>query len=61
LYVKTYNRMGYLSEEVGRICNILEDAKEEQDWEQVQQVIDSLEELYNKFDREESGFNYDYD
>ena len=30
--------MGKLSEEIGRIINLLEDAKEEQDWSNIQNI-----------------------
>ena len=51
--------MTNLSEEIGRICNILEDAVEEQDWKLVQKMIDDLDDIYEKLDRQESGYNYD--
>jgi len=50
--------MGKLSEEIGRIVNLLEDAKEEQDWSNVQNIIDDLDDIYDRLDREENGFNY---
>ena len=50
--------MGKLSEEIGRIVNLLEDAKEEQDWSIIQNIIDDLDDIYDKLDREENGFNY---
>ena len=53
--------MGNLSEEIGRITNILEDAVEEQDWSLVKKMIDSLDSVYEKLDREENGFGYDYE
>tara|TARA_Y100000289_G_C3905597_1_gene141719 strand:- start:595 stop:756 length:162 start_codon:yes stop_codon:yes gene_type:complete len=51
--------MGKLSEEIGRIVNLLEDAKEEQDWSNVQNIIDDLDDIYDRLDREENGFNYE--
>ena len=51
--------MGKLSEEIGRIVNLLEDAKEEQDWSIIQNIIDDLDDIYDKLDREENGFNYE--
>jgi len=50
--------MGKLSEEIGRIVNLLEDAKEEQDWSIIQNIIDDLDDIYDRLDREENGFNY---
>tara|TARA_B100001057_G_scaffold76104_1_gene70816 strand:- start:4494 stop:4655 length:162 start_codon:yes stop_codon:yes gene_type:complete len=50
--------MGKLSEEIGRIVNLLEDAKEEQDWSTIQNIIDDLDDIYDRLDREENGFNY---
>lgn len=50
--------MGKLSEEIGRIVNLLEDAKEEQDWSNIQNIIDDLDDIYDRLDREENGFNY---
>ena len=45
-----------ISEEVGRITNLLEDAIEEKDWTTVQKCADDLDTLYNQLDRQESGF-----
>jgi hypothetical protein len=53
--------MGNLSEEIGRICNILEDAIEEQDWNLVKKMTQELDDIYEKLDRQESGFDYDYE
>jgi hypothetical protein len=53
--------MANLSEEIGRICNILEDAVEEQDWNLVKKMIGELDDIYERIDREENGFQYDYD
>ena len=53
--------MGNLSEEIGRIVNRLEDAVEEQDWTIVQNMIDDLDDIYNRLDRQESGYNIDYE
>ena len=53
--------MGNLTEEIGRICNILEDAIEEQDWNLVKKMTEELDDIYEKLDRQESGFQYDYD
>ena len=51
--------MANLSEEIGRICNILEDAVEEQDWKLVEKMIDDLDDIYTKLDRQENGYDYD--
>ena len=51
--------MANLSEEIGRICNILEDAVEEQDWKLVQKMIDDLDDIYERLDRQENGYDYD--
>ena len=53
--------MGNLSEEIGRIINQLEDAVEEQDWTIVQTMIDELDEIYNQLDRQENGYNEEYE
>jgi len=48
--------MKNLTEEIGRICNILEDAVEEQDWKLVSKMIDALDDVYMTLDKEESSF-----
>jgi len=53
--------MANLSEEIGRICNILEDSVEEQDWSLVKKMIEDLDNIYEQLEKQESGFNYDYD
>ena len=53
--------MGKLTEELGRILNLLEDAVEEQDWELVKKMIEDLDNIYEQLEKQESGFNYDYD
>ena len=53
--------MSNLSEEIGRIINQLEDAVEEQDWTIVQTMIDELDEIYNQLDRQENGYNEEYE
>mgnify|MGYP000036749488 CR=1 FL=1 len=50
-----------LSEEIGRITNILEDAIEEQDWNLVKKIIDDLDIVYDELDKQENGFQHDYD
>ena len=57
----TYNIMTQLSEEVGRIVNILEDAIEEQDWNLVKKMINELDDIYERLDKQENGFDYDYE
>lgn len=57
----TYNIMTQLSEEVGRIVNILEDAVEEQDWNLVKKMINELDGIYERLDKQENGFDYDYE
>ena len=53
--------MGNLTEEIGRIVNLLEDAVEEQDWSLVQKIVEDLDEVYTKLDRQESGFEFEED
>jgi len=50
-----------LTEELGRILNLLEDAVEEQDWALVKKMIEDLDNIYEQLEKQESGFNYDYD
>lgn len=53
--------MGNLSEEIGRIVNILEDAIEEKDWNLVKKMTEELDDIYEKLDKQENGFDYDYE
>ena len=53
--------MGKLTEELGRILNLLEDAVEEQDWALVKKMIEDLDNIYEQLEKQESGFNYDYE
>ena len=53
--------MKNLSEELGRIINLLEDAVEEQNWKTVSKMIQELDELYEELDRQENGFYPDYE
>jgi hypothetical protein len=53
--------MKNLTEEIGRICNLLEDAVEEQDWKLVQKMIDALDIIYTQLEKSEAGFDIDYD
>ena len=48
--------MKNLTEEIGRICNILEDAVEEQDWKLVSRMIEALDDVYMTLDKEDSSF-----
>lgn len=48
--------MAHLTEEIGRICNLLEDAYEEQDWKIVKKMIDALDKLYDDLDRADTAF-----
>ena len=51
--------MKNLTEEIGRICNLLEDAREEQDWQLVEKMIQALDDVYTVLDRAESGYQYE--
>jgi hypothetical protein len=51
--------MKNLTEEIGRICNLLEDAVEEQDWKLVQKMIDALDDVYTQLEKSESGYYYE--
>lgn len=53
--------MIHLSEEIGKICNYLEDAVDDQDWNLVKKMIKELDVLYERLDKEESGFDADYE
>ena len=68
LYLITYNKkhtwldtMGNLSEQIGRITNLLEDAVEEQDWNLVKKMTEELDDIYNQLDRQENGYGVDYE
>ena len=47
-----------LSEEIGKIVNLLEDAIEEQDWSSVRNCYEELEELYDKLERGDNCLLY---
>lgn len=51
--------MKNLTEEIGRICNLLEDAVEEQDWKLVKKMIDSLDDVYLMLEKQDSGYYYE--
>lgn len=53
--------MGKLTEELGRILNLLEDAVEEQDWILVKKMIEDLDNVYESLEKQDSGFDYDYE
>lgn len=40
-----------LADRIGQLCNLLEDAKDERDWDLVTEVIDKLDELYDELDK----------
>ena len=50
-----------ITEELGKIINILEDAIEELDWKSVQKCYDDLDDLYDKLERGSDAFQGDYD
>ena len=52
--------MENLSEHIGRITNLLEDAVEDQSWEIVQKMIEELDDLYHLLERQESSFDTDF-
>jgi hypothetical protein len=51
--------MKNITEELGRILNLLEDAVEDQDWKLVQKMIEDLDEVYNLLERQDSGYYYE--
>ena len=53
--------MENLSEEVQLIISILEDARDEGDWDLVSKCIENLENVFAELDRQENGFQHDYD
>lgn len=53
--------MASLAEEILRITTQLEDAVSEKDWALVEKQIESLDEVYHELDRQESGFDYEYE
>ena len=50
-----------LTENIGKICNILEDAVELQDWKLVEKMIKELDDIYNQLERADLGFDLDND
>ena len=53
--------MANLAEEIQRIIIILEDARDEKDWTLVEKSIYDLDLVYVELDRQENGFQHDYD
>ena len=53
--------MASLAEEIKRISINLEDAVSEKDWILVEKMIEALDEAYLELDRQESGFDFDYE
>jgi hypothetical protein len=51
--------MKNITEELGRILNLLEDAVEDQDWKLVEKMIEDLDEVYNVLERQDSGYYYE--
>jgi hypothetical protein len=44
---------------IGKFCNILEDAIDEQDWRQVKLVLKEMDALYEELERKSNGFDSD--
>ena len=53
--------MTSLAEDIKRISSSLEDAIAEKDWIVVEKMIEALDEVYIELDRQENGFQHDYD
>ena len=53
--------MASLAEEISRITSILEDAVSEKDWSSVEKMIEALDDAYLELDRQECGFDFDYE
>jgi hypothetical protein len=53
--------MQSLAEEIKRVSINLEDAVSEKDWALVEKTIEVLDDIYLELDRQESGFDYDYE
>tara|TARA_A200000159_G_C7268157_1_gene316023 strand:+ start:336 stop:497 length:162 start_codon:yes stop_codon:yes gene_type:complete len=53
--------MANLSEEIQRILINLEDARDEMDWDMVSNTINELERIYDDLDRQENGFEFEYE
>tara|TARA_Y100000389_G_C17410198_1_gene490433 strand:+ start:1334 stop:1495 length:162 start_codon:yes stop_codon:yes gene_type:complete len=53
--------MENLSEEIQRILAVIEDARDERDWDLVETCIQDLETVYDILDRQENGFTQEYE
>lgn len=53
--------MENLSEEIYRIISNLEDARDEKDWDSINDCIEGLENVYEELDRQENGFTHEYE
>lgn len=51
--------MKNITEELGRILNLLEDAVEDQDWKLVQKMIEDLDDIYLVLEKQDQGFFYE--
>lgn len=51
--------MDELTTLIGKFCNILEDAIEEQNWRDVKIVLKEMDALYEDLERKSSGFDDD--
>ena len=49
-----------ITEELGTIINVLEDAIEESDWTSVQKCYDDLDDLYDKLERGDDAYQDEY-
>jgi len=56
---REYFIMNDLATLIGKFCNILEDAIEEQNWRDVKIVLKELDALYEDLERKSSGFDDD--
>ena len=53
--------MANLSEEIqGALINV-EDARDVMDWDMVSNAINELEKIYDDLDRQENGFEFEYE
>ena len=53
--------MESLAEEIQRITSMLEEALSERECEVVQEQIKALEIVHHELDRQENGFEFDYE
>jgi hypothetical protein len=53
--------MQNLAEEIQRITMMLEEAISEREWEIVQEQITSLDKVHDELERQENGFDYEYE